>query len=162
MPDEAFPVRRRIPQDVCVVGAECRRYGGQDEGDDCASTGSVISVNTFVSALRSPDLGEWRSCLITRNSQRANPAGHPRDGLAYRQHRRHSSPHRGLPSRPVRPYSRRASAPATALPERRQGGDRPQAPRAQNRGAGWRHGRHPDLVSRAVADRPLTQSLLSL
>jgi hypothetical protein len=94
MPDETFPVRRRTPQDVRVVGAERRRYGGQDDGDDCANTGSV-------SALRSPDLGEWRSCLITTNSQRANPAGHPRDGLAYCQDRRHSSPHRALPSQPT-------------------------------------------------------------
>src|SRR5712692_8808060 len=62
----------------------------------------------------------------------------------------------------VRLDSRRASAPATALPERRQGGDRPQATRAQNRGDLWRHRRHPELVSRAVADRPLAQSLLSL
>ena len=58
MPDEAFPVRRRTPQDVRVVGAGCRRYGGQDEGYDCASRVSVNSVNTLVSALRSPDLGE--------------------------------------------------------------------------------------------------------
>lgn len=62
---------------------------------------SVFQAAQRIIQARCIRLTDEEMLVMKRNSQRANPAGHPRDGLAYRQHRRQSSPHRALPSQPT-------------------------------------------------------------